>query len=118
MMGATPSSRIVASAEDARTVTDADGRRLHLRRMNALDRLRLFKAAGPLLSQNAHWLGMASLACSVTAIDDVPLPAPGNEQQIEGLVSRLGDSGINAVAQALHRPEADPPAAAETHAGN
>ena len=96
-----PSARIVTSAEDRRSVVDADGRRLHLRRMNALDRLRLFKAAGPSLSQNPYWLGMASLACSVVAIDDVPVPVPSNEQQIEGVVARLGDAGVGAVANAL-----------------
>ena len=112
----TPSARIVAAAEDRRSVIDADGRRLHLRRMNALDRLRLFKAAGPALSQNPYWLGMASLACSVVAIDDVPVPAPTNEQQIEGVVSRLGDAGVSAVAKALHA--ASEPADAERPAGN
>jgi hypothetical protein len=44
---------------------------------------------------------MAVLACSVTSIDDVPVPAPVNEQQIEAMVARLGDSGITAVAAAL-----------------
>ena len=47
------------------SVTDSDGRRLTLRRLTALDRLRLFKAAGPVLAQNQPWLGMALLACSV-----------------------------------------------------
>lgn len=108
-----PSGRLVAAADRSWLVTDAEGRRLRVRRMGALDRLRLFKAAGPVLADNAHWLGMAALACSVTAIDDVPVPTPANEQQIEGLVSRLGDAGISAVASALH-DEPQP----ETHAGN
>ena len=69
--------------------------------MTALDKLRLFKAAGPVLAQNRPWLGMALLACSVTAIDDVPVPPPANEQQIEALVARLGDAGIAAAATAL-----------------
>jgi hypothetical protein len=119
MQHRSPSERIVAAAIDQRSVTDAAGRTLQLRRMDALDRLRLFKAAGPTLAQNEYWLGMASLACSVTAIDEVPVPAPVNEQQIESLVSRLGDAGISAVAKALH---ADPAATglseARTQAGN
>jgi len=82
-------------------VTDAQGRRLELRRLSALDKLRLFKAAGPALAQNQPWLGMAVLACSVAAIDDVPVPLPHAEALIEGLVQRLGDDGISAVAAAL-----------------
>ncbi len=43
---------------------DAQGRRLALRRLGALDKLRLFKAAGAELSPEPAWLGMAVLACS------------------------------------------------------
>ena len=87
-------------------VTDPQGRRLHLRKLTALDKLRLFKAAGPHLAQNQPWLGMAVLACSVAAIDDIPVPMPTNENLIEALVQRLGDDGINAIATAL-APETD-----------
>ncbi len=99
-----PSARLIAAAEAAPEVTDAAGRRLALRRLTALDKLRLFKAAGPVLAQNQMWLGMAVLACSVAALDDVPVPMPANEAQIEALVARLGDAGIAAVSAALGDP--------------
>jgi hypothetical protein len=99
----TPSASIVAAATATETVSDGDGRRLSLRRLTALDRLRLFKAAGPLLSQNQPWLGMALIASSVTSIDDVPIPPPSNEAQIEAMIGRLGDAGVAAVAQALQQ---------------
>jgi hypothetical protein len=99
----TPSASIMTSAAVAETVTDNDGRRLTIRQLTALDRLRLFKAAGPILAQNQPWLGMALIASSVNAIDDVPVPTPANEVQIEAIVARLGDSGISAVAQALQQ---------------
>ncbi len=95
----TPSQ--ILTSEPEIWVTDSQGRRLNLRRLTALDRLRLFKAAGPLLSHNDRWLGMAMLAVSVSAIDDIPIPQPGSEQQIEALVHRLGDTGIAAAASAL-----------------
>jgi hypothetical protein len=98
-----PTAAIVSAATVAPTVTDALGRRLTLRRMTSLDKLRLFKAAGPTLAQNQPWLGMALLACSVVEIDSVPVPSPANEQQIESMVARLGDLGIAAVAEALNR---------------
>lgn len=94
-------ARLVAAAEAAPEARDGMGRVLGLRRLTALDKLRLFKAAGPVLAQNQMWLGMAVLACSVSAIDGVPVPAPANEAQIEALVARLGDAGIAAVSAAL-----------------
>jgi len=100
----TPSARMVAAAHATTETTDALGRRLTLRRLTALDKLRLFKAAGPQLAQNPPWLGTALLAASVTAIDDIPVPPPVSEGQIESIVQRLGDEGINAVSAALLPP--------------
>ena len=99
----TPSESLLAAATETETVSDSDGRRLTIRRLTALDRLRLFKAAGPLLAQNPPWLGMAVIACSVTAIDDIPIPAPSNEMQIEAMIGRLGDAGVAAIARALQQ---------------
>lgn len=99
-----PSATIISAATIAPTVTDGLGRRLTLRRMTSLDKLRLFKAAGPVLAQNQPWLGMAVLAWSVAEIDNVPVPPPTNEQQIESMVARLGDLGIAAAAEALSGP--------------
>lgn len=98
-----PTASIIASAAAEQTVTDAEGRRLALRRLTALDKLRLFKAAGPLLAQNQPWLGMAVIATSVAAIDDVPMPPPVSELQIEAMIGRLGDAGIAAVAHTLQQ---------------
>lgn len=101
----TPTTAVVEAATASQTTVDADGRRIELRQMTALDKLRLFKAAGASLSQNEMWLGMALLACSVTAIDGVPVPQPANEIQIESLVARLGDVGLAAAGDALERME-------------
>jgi hypothetical protein len=37
----------------------------------------------------------------VTAIDDIPVPAPVREGQLEALVQRLGDEGLSAAADAF-----------------
>ena len=112
----TPTERHLAIANAAIEVSDARGRALSLRRLNALDKLRLFKAAGPVLAQNPLWLGMATLATAVTSIDSVPVPPPVNEAQIEALVGKLGDEGISAIAAAL-APATDTPSLAD-RAGN
>ncbi len=113
-----PASAIVASAAAEQVAITADGIRLTLRRLSALDKLRLFKAAGPHLAQNEPWLGMALLASSVVAIDDVPVPVPSTEHQIEAMVARLGDAGIAAVASALRPAETVQPADMLANAGN
>jgi hypothetical protein len=95
----TPSQAIIREAVKTFTTVDNKGRRLVLRHLTALDTLRLFKAAGPVLSQNEPWLSMAGLAFSVMEIDGVPVPPPATEPQIESLIDRLGDEGLVAIAE-------------------
>ena len=96
---------IVSNSGQAVEIRDGLGRALMVRRLNALDRLRLLKAAGPELSQNDAWLNIAALALSVTEINGTPRPTPMNERQIETVVGELGDSGLQAVAEALNESE-------------
>ena len=103
-----PSEVLIAEATRPLEAATADGHALRLKQVGALDRLRLFKALGPELSQNAAYLGMALLAASVIEIDGVPVPPPVSEGQVEALVHRLGNDGIAAVAAALGQaPEID-----------
>ena len=97
----TPSARIVAEAARVVSARDGDGRVLEVRRPGALDRLRLFKAVGPVLAENERYLGYAMLAMCVVSIDGVPVPVPVNEGQLEALVGRLGDAGLVAVGRVL-----------------
>jgi hypothetical protein len=97
----TPSQVIIHESTRAFTTVDTKGRRFSLRRLTALDTLRLFKAAGPVLAQNEPWLSKAALVFSVLEIDGVPVPAPATEAQIEGLIDRLGDEGLAAIANTI-----------------
>ena len=96
-----PSQLVTGRATESVTITDESGRRLVVRCPTALDTLRLFKAAGPVLSLNDSWLALANLAFCVEVIDDVPVPQPTSEQQIEAVVARLGDHGLAAVSRHL-----------------
>jgi hypothetical protein len=107
-MSETAAQRFVAGAYTLMRTTDLAGRSIVMRRPTALDRLRIFKAIGAELSQNPPYLGMAILASSVTEIDGVPVPAPINEAQLEALVKRLGDDGIEAVAATFEESEPAP----------
>jgi hypothetical protein len=104
-----PSERIISEAVKPAVTEDRRGRRLTLRSLTALDTLRLFKAAGPVLAQNEPWLSMASLAFAVTEIDGVPVPTPVSEAQIESLIDRLGDNGLAAIAGTLEASPAEDP---------
>ncbi len=97
----TPSQIIIGEAARPTTTVDSKGRRLTLRQLTALDTLRLFKAAGPVLSQNESWLSMAGMAFAVMEIDGVPVPTPSTDAQIEGVIDRLGDEGLAAVANVM-----------------
>lgn len=97
-----PSTSIISRSSQSTDVQDSLGRTLSVRRLNALERLRLLKAAGPELSQNDAWLNMAALALSVSGINGIPRALPINERQIEAAVSELGDPGLEAVAEALN----------------
>ena len=98
----TPSQVVVSEAAHPVATVDAKGRRLTLRRLTALDTLRLFKAAGPVLAQNEPWLSMAGMAFSRCWRSTVSLRLPPiSEAQIEGLIDRLGDEGLAAIANAI-----------------
>jgi hypothetical protein len=101
----TPTVLIMSKASQSLETLDDLGRKLTIRRINALDRLRLLRAAGPDLSQNDAWLNMAALALSVIEINGTPRPTPTNERQIETMVSELGDHGLRAVAEVLTRDD-------------
>jgi hypothetical protein len=110
-----PSVALAREAAAPFAAVDSVGRRYTLRPMTVLDRLRLFKAVGAELAGNDAYLGLAYYACAVSAIDDVPVPLPVNEAQVEALVGRIGDAGMEAIAHAFTARDA---ARAETHAGN
>jgi hypothetical protein len=113
----TPSEYITVAAHTAWDVTDVNGQRLTIRCPTTLDRLRLFKAIGPVVGDNQRYLGLAALAFAVQAIDGVPVPQPVNEAQIEAMVQRIGDAGIQAIADGL-RPIVQERDLAAAAAGN
>ena len=110
-----PSGSILDGHRTVET-TDAEGRSLTVRPPHAIDKLRLFKAVGPELGRNPLYLGMAVVAFAVTAIDGVPVPPPTNEHQIESLITRLGNAGLDAVRAIVERDPTD--AEVREEAGN
>lgn len=79
---------------------EADGRVLRLREMDPADMLDLIEAAGE-NAGNRAWLRFAMLACSVQAIDGVPVPFPRDPGGVKALARRIGTAGLEAVRAAL-----------------
>lgn len=102
----TPTAAILAYTTGLIECRDGRGRSIKIRKLSALDMLRLLKAAGPALAQNQPWLSMSMLAVAVTEIDGVPVPTPATEAQIEALVDRLGEDGLEAIGDAYERDDA------------
>ncbi len=96
-----PSQAVVKAGNMSVTVTDDNGRQITVKKLNALDRMRLFEVVGSENVSNEAYLGYASLAYHVSAIDGEPVPHPGSKAQLEALVQRLDDAGMNAVGAAV-----------------
>lgn len=103
----TPSQAVIRAANEILTVNDALGRAIGIRRLAPVERLRMLKLIG---GQNEHYMGMASLAFLVVGIDADPIAKPANDLQLEALIQRLGDDGIEAVANGAlqHFRDAEP----------
>jgi hypothetical protein len=96
-----PVAKSVAS--DITFVTDSLGRTIGFKSLNALERLRVFKAIGSIVGENnAAYLGMSLLASAVRQIDDDLIVFPRTELDIETIIAQLGDDGINAITDSLN----------------
>ncbi len=96
-MSDTPSARIVKAAQQTEELTDALGRKLTIRNLNALDQARLLRAVGAAQSANMTYFNMVECAAMVSEIDGVPCPFPANERMIDAAIGRLDDEGMACV---------------------
>lgn len=94
----TPSQQVVRRASVERTVTAADGKVISYRPLRTLERMDLNAIAGAQNALNLAWMADASLAFSVTKIDGQPEPKPATMPQLRALILRLGDDGMDAIA--------------------
>lgn len=97
---ATPSAELIASALKEVVVTDVRGRAIKLRKPGVLAQYRLIEALGD-VAQNPVYVGMVLPIIFVTEIDGDPVSPPRSKIQVEALISRLDEAGINAIAAAV-----------------
>lgn len=82
-------------------VTDANGRSIGWKRLNALEDFELVELAGARNAENGQWMAVASIAYSVREIDGEAVGRPTSMMQVKGMIQRLDTVGLQAIANAL-----------------
>ena len=108
----TPSAQVVAKANAETIITDAGGRSIKLKKPGVLAQYRLIEALGPETSKNQVYMGMVLPLIFVAEIDGDTVFFPSNKREIEALIQRLDEDGIEAVMKGVeeHFKKADPEA--------
>lgn len=108
----TPSEEVVNAAVSEHSVQDASGRTLQLRKPGILAQYRLIEALGD-AAKNQVYMGMVLPLLFVNAINGDAVPPLRTKSEVEALIQRLDDAGVEAVMSAVqqhfaqHDPEAD-----------
>ncbi|WP_376092817.1 hypothetical protein ACE7GA_24370 [Roseomonas sp. CCTCC AB2023176] len=93
----TASQAIVRAANQPRVCTDSRGRRIVWKALGAFDNMKLAEIVGASNIENGQYMLFANAAYSVQEIDGERTPKPATKLQLEALVQRLGDEGIEAL---------------------
>lgn len=91
---------VPAASVDGMVVTDSMGRRLRLRILDPGDTMDLLEAAGP-SSSYPGFMQYAMAVCSVSAINDVPVPLPTDRKSLRATGKLLGNDGFAAMSRVL-----------------
>jgi hypothetical protein len=108
----TPSAQVVTKAISATTVTDSAGRTITLKKPGVLAQYRLIEALGD-TAKNEVYMAMAMPLIYVSEIDGDSVILPSTKIQVEALIQRLDEHGIQAVIQGMQEnfgksdPDAD-----------
>ena len=101
-LGTPPAPKSKLNIVDDRTATirTSDGRMLTVKRLSVVEKMRLAKALGE-HSGNDSYGNFAVVAASVREIDSMPIPFPMTTLQLEAIVQRLDDDGMESAIRAL-----------------
>lgn len=101
MTDATPSQQLVKAADAAITIETPNGLTITLKKPGVLSQFRLVKMLGASAS-NTTYVNMVLPITYITAIDGRGVQYPNNEREIEALITRLDDEGVDAVMNAVY----------------
>ncbi len=83
------------------TITDQLGRVIELRKPSVLDQYRIVEILGGELSSNQVYMGMIIPLLFVYSIDGITVVF-SKKTELEGLIKRLDEEGINLVVKAVN----------------
>lgn len=85
----------------SKTIDLADGRKLTIQQPSILQEARIVRAMGDSSSNAVYMSGYVLPAVYVTAIDGEPVIFPNTQREVEGMITRLGREGLEAVIEHL-----------------
>lgn len=109
----TPSQELVQQASKAAEITDRRGRKFKLVKPSVLAQYRIVKVVGADTAANQTYMMMIMPLLFVQEIDGETVMFPNSELELEALIQRLDDDGVEAVALGVQEnwgnqdPEAD-----------
>ena len=98
---AAPASRVTVIDERHASVVDSKGRTIKVRKLSALDRVKLFRALGATDSENRMLGSYAATAAAVVELEGAPVPFPLTSLQLDALIGRLDEHGLEAAVLAM-----------------
>lgn len=96
----TPSAQIVAQALAEVTITDAKGRSILLKKPGVLAQFKLVELLGE-SAMNQVYVNMVLPLIYVASIDGDPVSRITTKVGLEGLIQRLDEEGVTAVAEGV-----------------
>ncbi len=96
----TPTEQVLAEAASTVSIRDAQGRVIVLKKPGILAQYRIIEVAGE-SSKNEVYMRMVLPLIYVTELDGIPISQPANKLQLESLIQRLDESGVEAVMKGV-----------------
>ena len=105
----TPTQQVISKAAHEAKVTDSHGRVIKLKKPGILAQFRIVEVAGDSAS-NRVYMNMVLPLIYVTELAGEPVTQPANKLQLEALIQRLDEHGVDAVMSGVreHFGEQDP----------
>lgn len=110
-MGESPTEQLIAKASAEFDVPDSAGRVFKLKKPGLLSQYRLVEVIGS-NAENAVYMAMCRPLIYIVGIDGDPIVQPINKMQLEALITRIDDHGLEAVVDGIvkHFGSQDPAA--------
>lgn len=110
-----PTQQVLQAATQEYLVKDARGRQIALRKPGVLMQYRMVEVMGE-TAKNEVYMGMILPLMFVASIDGEQVMQPTSKREVEALIVRLDEDGINAVAAAVEQHYGKPNPEAEKDA--